>query len=132
MIEYDYVDYDQTDEDQQGTVWVHRNGVVELDPADERATVCGVCDRAWDDSVSTAVTPVPAGRCPFEDDHGPVCELCATPVGPNPSTDPFIACDECREERCAECGEPTLGGCVCAGFVGTDEDNGERWGLPTG
>ena len=104
MIEYDYVDYDQTDEDQQGTVWVHRNGVVELDPADERATVCGACGRAWDDTVSTAVTPVPAGRCPFEYDH---------------------------EDRCAECGEPTEGGCVCAGFVGTDEDNGERWGLPT-
>lgn len=55
--------------EQQGTVHVHANGVVELDPADVRASVCGTCGRAWDDSVSTAVTPTPAGRCPFEYDH---------------------------------------------------------------
>lgn len=55
--------------EQQGTAHVHKNGVVELDPADIRATVCGACGRAWDDTVSTAVTPVPAGRCPFEAEH---------------------------------------------------------------
>jgi hypothetical protein len=55
--------------EQEGTVRVHANGVVELDPADVRATVCGTCGRAWDDSVSTAVTPTPAGRCPFEREH---------------------------------------------------------------
>lgn len=27
---------------------------------------CGTCHRAWDDSRSTALTPTPAGRCPFE------------------------------------------------------------------
>jgi len=54
---------------QQGTIHVHANGVVELDPADSRATVCGTCGRAWDDSVSTAWTPAPAARCPFEYDH---------------------------------------------------------------
>lgn len=43
--------------------------VVQLDPADPRATVCGTCGRGWDDSVSTAMTPVPAGRCPFEHLH---------------------------------------------------------------
>lgn len=43
--------------------------VKELDPGDPRATVCGTCGRGWDDSVSTAWTPVPAGRCPFENDH---------------------------------------------------------------
>lgn len=60
-------DFDPTDH--MGTVYVHRNGVVEVDPDDIRATVCGTCGRAWDDSVSTAVTPVPAGRCPFEYEH---------------------------------------------------------------
>ena len=43
--------------------------VVELDPDDPRATVCGHCHRGWDDSVSTDVTPTPSGRCPFEYDH---------------------------------------------------------------
>lgn len=41
-------------------------GVVELSPLDPRATVCGVCGRGWDDSVASAWTPAPAGRCPFE------------------------------------------------------------------
>jgi hypothetical protein len=43
--------------------------VVELDPNDPKATVCGTCGRGWDDSISTSVTPTPAGRCPFEYDH---------------------------------------------------------------
>jgi hypothetical protein len=43
--------------------------VVELDPHDPRATVCGHCGRGWDDSVSTTWTPTPAGRCPFEYEH---------------------------------------------------------------
>lgn len=30
---------------------------------------CGECGRSWDDSLSTAVTPTPAARCPFEYDH---------------------------------------------------------------
>jgi hypothetical protein len=46
------------------------DSVVRLDPSDPRATVCVTCGAAWDDTVSTAVTPVPAGRCPFEADHG--------------------------------------------------------------
>ena len=45
------------------------SGVVELDPDDPRATVCGSCGRGWDDNVSTAWTPAPGGRCPFECDH---------------------------------------------------------------
>lgn len=44
-------------------------GVVELDPTDPRATVCGNCGRGWDDSVATSWTPVPSGRCPFEYEH---------------------------------------------------------------
>lgn len=52
----------------------HANGVVELAPTDPRATVCGTCGRAWDDTVSTGVTPTPGGRCPFEYEHGPGVE----------------------------------------------------------
>ena len=33
------------------------------------AVTCGTCGRSWDDSISTSVTPVPAGRCPWEADH---------------------------------------------------------------
>ena len=43
--------------------------VVELDPNNPKATVCGTCGRGWDDSISTSVTPTPAGRCPFEYEH---------------------------------------------------------------
>jgi hypothetical protein len=32
-------------------------------------TTCGTCGLSWDDEVSTTRTPVPAGRCPFEDFH---------------------------------------------------------------
>lgn len=48
---------------------VHDNGVVERPSNDPRATVCGECGRGWDDAVSTAWTPAPAGRCPFEYEH---------------------------------------------------------------
>lgn len=30
---------------------------------------CGTCGRRWDDAKSTSLTPVPAGRCPFEYAH---------------------------------------------------------------
>jgi len=30
---------------------------------------CGNCGRSWDDSISTQMTPVPSGRCPFEYYH---------------------------------------------------------------
>jgi len=30
---------------------------------------CGHCGRTWDDALITSRTPVPAGRCPFEDLH---------------------------------------------------------------
>ena len=48
---------------------VRADEVVEVDPDDLNATVCGTCGRAWDDRVITPVTPTPAGRCPFEYDH---------------------------------------------------------------
>lgn len=30
---------------------------------------CGTCGRSWNDAAISTVTPVPAGRCPFEYDH---------------------------------------------------------------
>lgn len=30
---------------------------------------CGACGRSWDDAVTTASTPTPGARCPFEYDH---------------------------------------------------------------
>lgn len=37
-------------------------------PIVEVAT-CGACGRSWNDAAVSAVTPVPAGRCPFEYEH---------------------------------------------------------------
>lgn len=34
------------------------------------ATTCMECGLVWDDGKSTSLTPVPAGRCPFEYFHG--------------------------------------------------------------
>lgn len=31
--------------------------------------LCGSCGVAWNDDKPTAVTPTPAGRCPFEYEH---------------------------------------------------------------
>ncbi|UTN91444.1 hypothetical protein SEA_OUTIS_81 [Gordonia phage Outis] len=31
---------------------------------------CETCGRRWDDAHTSSVTPTPAGRCPFEYDHG--------------------------------------------------------------
>ena len=30
---------------------------------------CGDCERTWDDSVITSMTPAPSARCPFEYFH---------------------------------------------------------------
>ena len=30
---------------------------------------CGHCGRSWNDAAVSEITPVPAGRCPFEYDH---------------------------------------------------------------
>ena len=40
-----------------------------VDPDFVGATTCGDCGLSWDDSVSTSMTPAPAGRCPFEHFH---------------------------------------------------------------
>ena len=34
-----------------------------------RLATCGHCGRTWDDALITSRTPVPSGRCPFEDLH---------------------------------------------------------------
>ena len=34
-----------------------------------RETTCGTCDLSWDDAIPTGLTPVPSGRCPFEQFH---------------------------------------------------------------
>lgn len=63
----------------------HTNGVVEIVDASEReferltsggVTRCGYCGRMWDDSVWSALTPAPAGRCPFEYEHDEPCDTC--------------------------------------------------------
>jgi hypothetical protein len=43
--------------------------VIELEFGDRNATTCLICYRSWNDTVSTSRTPVPAGRCAFEDEH---------------------------------------------------------------
>lgn len=30
---------------------------------------CGTCGLSWDDDINTSMTPVPSGRCPFEEFH---------------------------------------------------------------
>ena len=37
----------------------------------ERVNVltCGYCEKSWNDAAVSGRTPVPSGRCPFEDDH---------------------------------------------------------------
>ena len=34
-----------------------------------KLATCGYCGRTWNDAAISSVTPVPAGRCPFECDH---------------------------------------------------------------
>lgn len=34
-----------------------------------RIATCGACGRSWDDALGTSMTPAPAARCPFEDEH---------------------------------------------------------------
>lgn len=46
---------------------VHRGSPMNY-PAD--VVTCGACGRSWDDAVSSALTPAPSARCPFEYDHG--------------------------------------------------------------
>jgi len=58
---------------------------------ERRAATCGTCGRSWDDTVSTAWTPVPSGRCPFEYEHESLCSSCDTPTEDG-------LCDDCFAE----------------------------------
>lgn len=45
----------------------------EVRPIEDRGepgtATCGYCDLSWNDDLSTGLTPVPSGRCPFEYFH---------------------------------------------------------------
>lgn len=71
--------------------------VIELDPEDPKATVCGVCGRAWDDSISTSTTPVPAGRCPFEYEHHQGMKEFSITVGLTGAWEEWIIMAESKE-----------------------------------
>jgi hypothetical protein len=47
---------------------------------ERRAATCGTCGRSWDDTISTSMTPVPSGRCPFEYEHAPSCAKCGDTI----------------------------------------------------
>lgn len=40
----------------------------------ETAT-CDICRASWNDAAISAITPAPAGRCPFESDHEEIADL---------------------------------------------------------
>lgn len=69
--------FDEDDPDEPADMFVavpigatiDARGVVELPASSPLATICGTCGRGWRDEVSTAWTPAPGGRCPFEYDH---------------------------------------------------------------
>lgn len=47
-------------------VLTHRTRVV---PHTPDIVKCGHCNRSWDDSIATSLTPAPSARCPFEYQH---------------------------------------------------------------
>lgn len=56
---------------------------------------CFACGRAWNDRKTTSVTPAPAARCPFEDEHDLSFEEMAGRVHPaDPTPEPDST--ECR------------------------------------
>lgn len=57
---------EEYDIDDRGVIELLTPEAIERTPG---AATCGTCGRSWDDDHSTGVTPTPAGRCPFEDDH---------------------------------------------------------------
>ena len=50
---------------------VFKPAAYEVQYPDAQIATCGHCGRSWDDSLSTAWTPAPSGRCPFEYEHQP-------------------------------------------------------------
>lgn len=79
---------------------------------------CGTCGLSWDDSVSTSLTPTPAGRCPFEAFHTatprakkPKEETVTAGDLPDltghhlPGGDPFLLCERCWSQHSANSGD---------------------------
>lgn len=60
---------------------------------------CEQCGRSWNDALITSRTPVPSGRCPFEDSHDNQgedhCEACGAP-------------DDGTQSYCEQCGEALI------------------------
>lgn len=55
--------------DDRGVVEIYDPGAYKARFPDAVITTCGSCDRSWDDSVVTSVTPAPSARCVFEYEH---------------------------------------------------------------
>lgn len=51
---------------------VLRTITVTPDTPPANAATCGECGFAWDDTISTELTPAPAGRCPNEYNHSDI------------------------------------------------------------
>jgi hypothetical protein len=70
---------------------------------ERRAATCGTCGRSWDDTVSTSMTPVPSGRCPFEYEHAPSCAKCGdsiTDLSEYPDRNDIDVCWNCDRGFC--------------------------------
>jgi hypothetical protein len=80
---------------------------------------CGTCGKSWDDSVSTAVTPVPAGRCPFEYDHPDTEDY----PGARYASQVRTLVDGFEFELCAECGNDLDRHIISPDILG----NAEAW-----
>ena len=66
---------------------------MELEPSDPTATVCGVCGRGWADYITTAVTPTPSARCPFEHDHADDDDVLEDDYADDDDDTPSVWCD---------------------------------------
>ncbi len=70
---------------------------------ERRAATCGTCNRSWDDTISTSMTPVPSGRCPFEYEHAPSCVKCGDAINDlseYPNRDDITVCWNCDRGFC--------------------------------
>lgn len=73
---------------------------------------CGECGLSWDDTIPTAYTPAPSGRCPFEAFHEMdepdyvICPECRANIGPIDGGDPSRHDDTCSRYMVHEMDEP--------------------------
>jgi hypothetical protein len=65
--------------------------------------LCHSCGTAWNDDLSTGVTPAPSGRCPFEYEHDTILTNCGHAVTPGRYTtgvawiDGYALCYGCAD-----------------------------------